>query len=90
MLYGIHRSADPEKNRAKLEVLLIDISVLPIADALETFAQEKARLAALGTPVADFDLLIGATAIAHGMTLVTNNTRHFQRLKGIKLEDWTK
>jgi len=50
---------------------------------------EKARIIPLGTPVADFDLLIGAAAIAHGMTLVTNNTRHFQRLKGLSLEDWT-
>lgn len=55
-----------------------------------TFAAEKARLAKAGQIIPDFDLLIGTTAIVHGMTLVTNNTKHFQRLKGIELEDWTK
>jgi tRNA(fMet)-specific endonuclease VapC len=89
LLFGVYRSADPEKNRSRLDVLLIEIKVIAITDALETYAKEKARLAALGTPVADFDLLIGATAIHHGLTLVTNNSRHFQRIQGIQLEDWT-
>jgi len=89
LLFGVHRSADPGKNRKKLDVFLIDIGVVPIShDTVEVFAKEKARLTALGIPVADFDLFIGATAIDQGMTLVTNNTRHFSRLQNIKLETW--
>jgi tRNA(fMet)-specific endonuclease VapC len=89
LVFGIHCSADPGKNRSRLDLLLLDIKVVPISPAIELFAKEKARLAGLGTPVADFDLLIGATAIHHGLTLVTNNTKHFQRIQGIQLEDWT-
>jgi tRNA(fMet)-specific endonuclease VapC len=66
------------------------MSIVSISEAIPTYAKERARLESMGRPLDDFDLLIGATAIAHGMTLVTNNTKHFQRLKGIRLEDWTK
>ena len=41
-------------------------------------------------PVDDFDLLIGASAIAHDMVLVTNNSKHFERMTGIVIENWTK
>jgi tRNA(fMet)-specific endonuclease VapC len=54
------------------------------------YAKEKARLRKQGTPVDDFDLLIGVTSIAHNLIMVTNNTDHFNRIKGIVLEDWTK
>jgi tRNA(fMet)-specific endonuclease VapC len=54
------------------------------------YAKERCRLERIGRRVDDFDLLIGATAIHHGLTLVTNNTKHFQRLNGIKLEDWSR
>jgi tRNA(fMet)-specific endonuclease VapC len=53
-------------------------------------AKEKARLRKSGTPVDDFDLLIGVTSVTHNLTMVTNNTDHFKHLKGIVLEDWTK
>jgi predicted nucleic acid-binding protein len=42
------------------------------------------------SPVDDFDLLIGVTSVTHNLTMVTNNTDHFNHLKGIVLEDWTK
>jgi tRNA(fMet)-specific endonuclease VapC len=89
LLFGAYRSADPEKNLRRLDVLLADIAVLPTSMAIDRFAREKARLFSLGTPVDDFDLLIGTTAVHHGLTLVTNNTKHFQRIQGIQLEDWT-
>jgi len=58
--------------------------------SLETFAKEKARLKRAGKLIPDFDLLIGTTALHHGLTLVTNNTKHMQRLEGLQLENWTK
>ena len=88
--YRAMRSNRPAYHIAVLLDFLDDVTVIPITECLEIFAGEKARLTALGSPIDNFDLLIGATAIHHNMTLVTNNTRHFQRLKGIKLEDWTK
>ena len=53
-----------------------------------SIANEKARLRKAGTPVDDFDLLIGATAVANKMILVTNNFKHFDRIDGIDLINW--
>lgn len=87
--YGVAKSERPLANRAPLERFLLGVTVLPIREALDVFAFEKARLKRLGSPHSDFDLLIGATAIHHDLILVTNNTKHFQRLEGIRLEDWS-
>jgi tRNA(fMet)-specific endonuclease VapC len=45
-------------------------------------------LAAQGTPLGEFDTLIAAHALAARLTLVTNNTRHFARVSGLKTENW--
>jgi len=90
LLFGVEKSQHRSKNLLTLEQFMIDLEVLTIDSAIPLFAKEKARLQLAGAPIDDFDLLIGATAIHHNMTLVTNNTRHFERLKSIKLEDWTK
>jgi tRNA(fMet)-specific endonuclease VapC len=57
---------------------------------LDLYAKEKARLQKIGKPIDDFDLLIGVTSVTHKLTMVTNNTNHFERISGISLEDWTK
>jgi tRNA(fMet)-specific endonuclease VapC len=72
-----------------LENFLSGVKILPIFHSLDVYAKEKARLRKAGAPVDDFDLLIGATAIAYNLVLVTNNTEHFDRLKGIRIENWT-
>jgi tRNA(fMet)-specific endonuclease VapC len=87
--YGIANSSEPKKNRATLENFLSEVRILPIIDSLDIYAQEKVRLRKLGRPVDDFDLLIGASAIANSLVLVTNNEKHFDRIKGIEIENWT-
>lgn len=53
--------------------------------------QEKVRLCKIGKPIHDeFDLLIGVTAIANKLTLITDNTKDFERLVEIKIENWFK
>jgi tRNA(fMet)-specific endonuclease VapC len=69
---------------------LTGVILIPIFPSLEVYAQEKARLRKAGQPVDDFDLLIGATAIAMNLTLISNNVDHLGRMQGIRLEDWTK
>lgn len=67
------------------------VHVLPITDVIDFAADEKARLQLAGTPLDDdFDLLIGCTSVIHGMTMVTENIRHFKNISGIKLENWVK
>jgi tRNA(fMet)-specific endonuclease VapC len=55
----------------------------------DTAAQMYQTLAARGDLIPDADLLIAATALTHGLTLVTHNTQHFSRIPGLSLEDWT-
>ena len=88
LLYGAECSDNPEKNKTLIGRFLSRIRVIPIKDAIPLFAKEKARLKKDGTLVEDFDLLIGATAVKEGLTMVTENTRHFQNIDGIQLDNW--
>ncbi|WP_460972817.1 PIN domain-containing protein [Spirosoma migulaei] len=62
--------------------------ILSIGRVLHEYARQKTALRRAGQTVDDFDLLIGATAIVHDLTLVTRNTRHFANMSGIQLENW--
>ena len=72
-----------------LNEFLDSINILPISDAIDLYASEKARLRLAGTPADDdFDLLIGCTAIVNDMVMVTENLKHFKNYTGIRLENW--
>lgn len=87
--FGVENSQRREKNQKALDGFLSSIQVLPIYDALDIYAKEKVRLRKAGRTVDDFDLLIGATAVHYGLIMVTNNISHFDKLRNIKVEDWT-
>ena len=87
--FGVEKSEKAEKNKKALDNFLTGVQILPIFHSLDLYAREKARLQKAGTPVDDFDLLIGVTSVTHKLTMVTNNTNHFKRITGIELEDWT-
>jgi tRNA(fMet)-specific endonuclease VapC len=87
--FGVEKSEKAEKIKKALEDFLTGVQILPIFHSLDLYAKEKARLQKAGTPIDDFDLLIGVTSVSHKLILVTNNTKHLKRIKGIKLEDWT-
>ncbi|MBT9314520.1 type II toxin-antitoxin system tRNA(fMet)-specific endonuclease VapC [Leptothoe spongobia] len=87
--FGVENSATPDKNRVVLQDFLSGLQILPIFEALDIFAKEKARLRKSGIPVDDFDLLIGTSAISNDMVLVTNNVKHFERINSIRIENWT-
>lgn len=68
----------------KHKVFALDYAVMDRAATLLTALEEK------GTPIAHGDLFIAATALIHDLILVTNNTAHFSKVKGLVLENWTK
>src|SRR5579885_751968 len=69
--------------------VLAGLVVLPFDDAAaRRFAAVKAELYRGGTPVADADLQIASIALAHDLTVVTANTRHFARVPGLAVENW--
>jgi predicted nucleic acid-binding protein len=55
-------------------------------EACKIFGKERGRLRADGKTIGDFDLLIGATALRHHLTVLTNNRRHFQLIEGLQIE----
>lgn len=87
--FGAEKSQKVKENRKVCSTFIDQINILPIYSSLDVYAREKTRLQKQGTPIDDFDLLIGATAIKNDLVLVTNNTKHFKRMNKIQLEDWT-
>ena len=65
------------------DILPLDFSIT------ETFGMLKASLESQGAPLDDFDLAIAASALALNLTLVANNEKHFRRLEGLRLQNWT-
>lgn len=88
LLYGAACSIHKEKHLRQVNELISLFAVEPIYPVLPVFADTKAQLRKQGTMIDDFDLLIGATALKHGMVLVTENVKHLSRVPGITLENW--
>ncbi len=89
LVYGAEKSDNPNKNFKLIESFLGLISVMPISLAIPLYAKEKVRLEREGNKIADFDLLIGCTAVANQSVLVTGNEKHLGRIQNINIENWT-
>lgn len=89
LYYGISKSENP-KHRNEVDLVKDMFKVVPIMSSLEMYGHQKYKLEKLGLPIDDFDILIGVTAIVNDMTLVTHNTKHFDRIEGLRLIDWEK
>jgi tRNA(fMet)-specific endonuclease VapC len=78
-----------QKLRRAIRTFVKDIQVVAFDEAAaERFAEVAADLAGSGTPIGVLDTLVAAQALALGLTVVTNNTRHFNRVSGLKVENW--
>ena len=88
LIYGAQKSVHIERNMETVNSFVQRIAILPIFNTFELYGREKSRLERLGTSISDFDFLIGATAICNDLTIVTRNTREFQRLDNLKIENW--
>ncbi|MBO4557389.1 MAG: PIN domain-containing protein [Bacteroidales bacterium] len=72
----------------EIQFVIEHFSVVPISGAIEKYADIRAELEASGNRLDSFDLLIAATAITQGLTLVTHNTKHFERIPRLTVRDW--
>jgi len=89
LLFGAYHSEQEKKNLNTVKTFLKNFSILPFCEnASHFFGQQKAFLKSKGTPVADMDLMIASIALQNEMILVTNNTKHFNRIKSLTLENW--
>jgi tRNA(fMet)-specific endonuclease VapC len=83
---GVHFSRDPVKSLASFRRFLNGMKIVSLdEDICSWFGKERGRLRKTGRIVGDFDLLIGGTAIRHGLTLCTNNRRHFEMIDDLRL-----
>ena len=86
--YGNHCSGRYEENKAMLDNFLMQVNVVPFADAIPLYAKERYRLRRSGLSMMDFELVIACTSIVNNMVMVTNNAKHFKRVEGITIENW--
>ena len=78
---GVYRAADPEAAGQAVHTFLSDKTVLPITqDICRLFGRHRSELRRQNQLIGDMDLLIAATCLHHGLTLLTTNPRHFQRI----------
>lgn len=90
LLYGAEKSERPQQARFGLERFLAPMTLLPFDDeATMHYARIRADLERAGKPIGPHDLIIAATALAHGAILVTNNVREFARVPALTIENWT-
>ena len=87
LLVGAYKNGY-EKHVHEVRFVKNQFSVIPISDSVEKYARIRAQLEADGVRLDNFDLLIAATAITEGMTLVTHNTKHFERIPRLNVRDW--
>jgi predicted nucleic acid-binding protein len=91
LYYGAYKSQKVTGNLAKIKTLEQSIEIItPGVESAEVFGMLKSQLEKTGSRLDDFDLIIAACALANNLILVTNNAKHFQRIEGLKLTNWTK
>ena len=91
LMHGVEKSMAAERNRIAITMFLSPISVLNFDTyAAEEYGKIRADLERKGTPIGPMDILIAAHAKAEDLILVTNNTRKFERVEDLEVEDWTK
>jgi tRNA(fMet)-specific endonuclease VapC len=88
--YGTLRISSPQRRKV-LSLMLANLKEIPFdREAARESARIRVDLERRGLVIGPLDLLIAGTAASRGATLATNNTREFSRIKGLRLEDWTR
>ena len=89
LVFGAKKSGSVEKNLKTVENIK---SIFPLVDVtpdiMDVFGELKAKIQKTGRIIDDMDLLIASTAIAENMILVTHNTKHFEKIPNLQIQDW--
>lgn len=90
LVYGAERSSNPERNLNEIEGFAARLEVLPYDNSAAVHTgQIRAELAASGMPIGPYDQMIAGHARSMGLVVVTNNVKEFNRVAGLRLENWT-
>ena len=88
--YGVVKSEHREKNARALDEFTTPLEIIPFDEnAALAYGEIRATLESAGMVIGSMDMLIAAQAVALSIPLVTNNTREFQRVRGLNILDWT-
>jgi len=87
LFYGAFKSRRVERNVALVDSLQFEVLEFDKEDARQA-GEVRAALAAQGTPIGPYDVLIAGQAMARKLVLVTHNTAEFGRVSGLQVEDW--
>ena len=86
---GIAKSNNPGKRKKQLDALIWHISIAPFGtNEAEFAARVRADLESKGKSIGPYDTLIAGIALSNNATLVTHNTKEFERVNGLTIEDW--
>ena len=89
LYYGAYKSQRVEVNLAMVRRLTEQLNVVESDESIsEKFGEMKANLESAGTIIDDADRYIAACSVVHGLTLETNNTKQFRRIKEMKIQNW--
>jgi tRNA(fMet)-specific endonuclease VapC len=89
MAYGVAKSERVEANTTALERFQVGMTILPWDEAaMWHYGREQHRLRRTGKMIGEIDLLLGCQALAMDAIFVTNNMREFERIEGLRLENW--
>jgi len=89
LIFGAERSSQTERNLADINGLIARMEVAPFDEhASEHFGQLRAELYKSGQPIGPYDMMIAGHARSMGLILVTNNTKEFERVPGLRVENW--
>lgn len=87
--FGAENSDNPKKSHLAVDKFVSGLSIIPIIGSVEKYAEIKVKLRKDGKPIHDeFDLIIGVTALANKLTLVTDNIKDFKNIADLKIENW--
>lgn len=91
LMFGVELSSQPQRNLAAVEGFIARLEVLDYdTTAAAHTAQIRAELRKTGKQIGPYDQMIAGHARSRGLVVVTNNTKEFQRVAGLRIEDWTK
>ena len=91
LYYGAYKSKKIANNLVKIKTIENTFEIIPVGrELVEIFGVLKSGLEKTGKPLDDFDLILASTAMSHNLTIVTNNEKHFGRIDGLKMENWSR
>lgn len=89
LMHGVEKSKYVERNKIILSLFLSNIRIIDFdSKAGDEYGKIRVDLEQKGTLIGPFDMLIAAHAKANNYILVTNNTKEFERVDGLKIENW--